>query len=252
MIDHNAESLNHWDAYYRRHAVDDGRYLVPVVSAIVENLGELRGMWILEVGAGKGNDSLRLAKLGAKVIASDQSKESAFRIKKKVNESAGCVSVVVGDVCNLPFKATRFDLVFSQGTIEHFKDPRAALREQHFVLKSGGLILVDVPQKYNIYTLGKHALMLLGLWPGHWETQYSLAEAETMLRKGDFDIVDSYGWGTFTGKVLSYLHKRFVRRQGRQTRHMREGHRFFCTRNRILKNLCLCIGVTARKHYGER
>jgi len=61
------------------------------------------------------------------------------------------------------------------------------------VLKRGGCILVDVPQRYHYYTVVKHLLMALGLWFAGWEREYSVAELERLLREHSFSIVSSYG-----------------------------------------------------------
>jgi len=66
--------------------------------------------------------------------------------------------------------------VFSQGVLEHFADPSAVMRDQVRVLKPDGVLVVDVPQKYNVYRLRKHAAMRAHRWPWGWETEYSVGE----------------------------------------------------------------------------
>lgn len=52
---------------------------------------------------------------------------------------------VVGDIHALPVRDEAFDAVFCTGTLEHVADPRAAVAEMRRVLRSGGVLHVDVP-----------------------------------------------------------------------------------------------------------
>jgi len=66
------------------------------------------------------------------------------------------VHPVCADACRMPFREGAFDLVFHQGLMEHFRDPAPLLRENARVLKRGGHLLVDVPQRFHVYTLAKN------------------------------------------------------------------------------------------------
>jgi hypothetical protein len=61
------------------------------------------------------------------------------------------------------------------------------------VLKPGGLLLVDVPQRYHYYTLGKHLLMLFDRWFAGWETEFTIDELEGLLREVGLTPRRSYG-----------------------------------------------------------
>jgi SAM-dependent methyltransferase len=52
---------------------------------------------------------------------------------------------IVGDIHNLPIKDGSFDCVFCTGTLEHVRDPWQAVRELHRIVRSGGVIHIDVP-----------------------------------------------------------------------------------------------------------
>ena len=52
---------------------------------------------------------------------------------------------VVGDIHAMPFADDSFDCVFCTGTLEHVRDPWQAVREIHRVVKSDGLVHIDVP-----------------------------------------------------------------------------------------------------------
>jgi SAM-dependent methyltransferase len=52
---------------------------------------------------------------------------------------------IVGDIHNMPIPSESFDCVFGTGTLEHVADPWQSVREIHRVLKSGGIVHIDVP-----------------------------------------------------------------------------------------------------------
>jgi len=88
----------------------------------------------------------------------------------------------------IPVPDATFDIVFHQGLLEHFKDPLPLLEEQFRVLKPGGFLLVDVPQRYHIYTVIKHTLIFLNKWFAGWETEFSIGRLTKLLTQSGFII----------------------------------------------------------------
>lgn len=150
------------------------------------------GKWILEVGAGTGRDGLNLARRGAFVVSLDYSPSSLRMIRSQLTGDER-VSLCCADARALPFRAGVFDAVFHQGLLEHFREPAVLLEENHRVLRDGGLLLVDVPQRYHYYTVVKHIMISLGRWFAGWETEYSPGRLERLLRRCSFSVVTSYG-----------------------------------------------------------
>jgi len=146
---------------------------------------------ILEVGAGTGRDGLRMRELGADVYLLDYSKES-LRIIHLLSASDP-VKMILGDARNCPFEDATFDVVFHQGLLEHFSSPWYLLRENTRILKKGGLLIVDVPQTFHVYTLMKHLLMMLRLWFGGWERQFTPGSLSGLLRKVGLEPICVYG-----------------------------------------------------------
>jgi SAM-dependent methyltransferase len=52
---------------------------------------------------------------------------------------------LIGDAHRLPFKDDTLDMVVSKDTLEHFLEPRVAVKEVHRVLKEGGQFIIWVP-----------------------------------------------------------------------------------------------------------
>jgi SAM-dependent methyltransferase len=77
--------------------------------------------------------------------------------------------------------------------MEHFRDPAPLLAENHRVLRAGGLLLVDVPQRYHPYTLIKHVLILLDRWFAGWETEYTIGQLRRLIRARGFELRHAYG-----------------------------------------------------------
>lgn len=166
------------------------------------------------------------------------------------------VKVVLGDGLNCPFPDAFFDVVLHQGLLEHFPSPTDLLRENHRVLKPGGLLVVDVPQTYHVYTLAKHALMAFGLWFGGWERQFTAGSLSALLRRSGFEPVRAYGDWSRPGLVYKALRQAAAKLGFRLPMYpkyfdaLTEGYYRLQGRlraKRLLLYTVLSVGVVARK-----
>jgi ubiquinone/menaquinone biosynthesis C-methylase UbiE len=185
-----------WETFWRDKEVLDQVYSNE--DRIPRNLleiGELRGKKILEIGAGTGRDSFPLIRHGATVVQLDYAENSLRILKRLANDINLPVTIVGGDAFRLPFPDETFDVVFHQGLLEHFRhaEAEALLKENIRVLKTGGHLLVDVPQRYHIYTLAKHLLMAVDKWFAGWERSFSMPELKRLLKALGLTPVHSYG-----------------------------------------------------------
>jgi SAM-dependent methyltransferase len=167
---------------------------------------DIRGKRILEVGSGTGYDSVHLATLGAEVYALDLTATALRLTRATSGEHDADVRLVVGDTLCLPFQDGAFDLVFSQGLLEHFSDPRPVVREQARVVAPGGYLVVDVPQRYSLYTLHKRRQMKAGRWFAGWESEFSLRELTGILEAEGLRRTRSYGYGYFPALLYGVRH----------------------------------------------
>jgi ubiquinone/menaquinone biosynthesis C-methylase UbiE len=156
---------------------------------------DLRGKLVLEVGAGTGRDSFPLIEFGAKVVQLDYSVNSLQILKDLSAELHVQSNIVGGDTFQLPFPDETFDVVFHQGLLEHFRPPQAEalLKENIRVLKQGGYLLVDVPQRYHLYTVVKHTLIAIDKWFAGWERSFSTPELRLLLQSHGLTPVHAYG-----------------------------------------------------------
>jgi SAM-dependent methyltransferase len=115
---------------------------------IREQIGNLQGKRVLDLGCGCGEAAVWFAKCGADVVACDLS-PSFIDLVRRV---AGLHRVSVEGSCSsaehLPFAAATFDLVYAGNVLHHVEIDRA-LDEIHSVLKPGGILVTWDPLVHN-------------------------------------------------------------------------------------------------------
>ena len=181
----------HWDKFWASSKELDDVYGTD--GRILENLEkyvDLAGRHVLEIGAGTGRDTDIIAGRNADAYALDYSEESLTLMSSSLEHP---VRVVCGDALSLPFRSESFDVVFHQGLLEHFRNPGDLLDENIRILESGGLLLVDVPQRYHYYTVLKHILILFNKWFAGWETEFSVRELKGLLEERGLEVLGIYG-----------------------------------------------------------
>jgi ubiquinone/menaquinone biosynthesis C-methylase UbiE len=187
-------TIDHWERFWKNkeqieevYSNDDRIYLN------LAKVTDLKFKKILEVGAGSARDSFQLAEEKATVYVLDYSPQ-ALRIVKNLNDQSKVgVYLIQGDAFEIPIPDETLDIVFHQGLMEHFKDPMSLLKEHFRVLKPGGLLLVDVPQRYHVYTIIKHILIFLNKWFAGWETEFSIGQLKSLLEQSGFSVRHKYG-----------------------------------------------------------
>jgi SAM-dependent methyltransferase len=162
-----------------------------VLEAVVRELGPPPA-FVLEIGSGTGRDTAALAARGHRAIALDASIE-ALALTARAAPSLVGRGIVAGDAFHLPFREATFDAVFHQGVLEHFGNPAAFLAENFRVTRSGGILVVDVPQRWHPWTALKRAAIRVDRWFAGWETEYSIDELEALVREAGYAIEGSYG-----------------------------------------------------------
>jgi ubiquinone/menaquinone biosynthesis C-methylase UbiE len=185
-----------WDNFWK--SKNDVHSVYSNADRVLRNLAavtDLKGKYVLEVGAGTGRDSLGLVKLGAEVFLLDYVGSSLVIVRALLKEEGLRAHLVQGDAFALPFPDLTFDVVFHQGLLEHFRaeEARKLLSENVRVLKRDGYLLVDVPQRYHIYTIIKHILILFGSWFAGWEREFSVRELERVVRDQGLTLLRTYG-----------------------------------------------------------
>jgi 2-polyprenyl-6-hydroxyphenyl methylase/3-demethylubiquinone-9 3-methyltransferase len=132
---HEAEVASRFDALHGRFkstvAGNDFR-----LRAVVEAVGPLRGLQILDLGCGKGRFARFLQSEGASVAGVDLS-------AAMLAEATG-IDRVLASARRLPFRPCAFDAVIAIEVFEHLDRAlhRSALAEARRVLRPGGVIVI--------------------------------------------------------------------------------------------------------------
>jgi ubiquinone/menaquinone biosynthesis C-methylase UbiE len=143
----------------------------------------------LDVGCGRGELVLHLARLGRSAIGIDYSK-SAIEICQDtlIKEKAPVRRLgqfKLANVTNLPFQAETFDAVFMLDVVEHLtkEETEKALSELKRVLKKGGRIIVHTNNKFLLREQAVTRLV-----PNSWRISFWVALRERLPTLLFFDI----------------------------------------------------------------
>ncbi|MBI4722300.1 MAG: class I SAM-dependent methyltransferase [Candidatus Stahlbacteria bacterium] len=151
---------------------------------------------VLEVGCGSSIDTHIIAqKIDGQVWGVDISQkaiEIAHQVSKYFDKK---VILDVQDVRRLKFEDNFFDLVFSQGVLEHLDDINKAIEEHLRVLKPGGILVINVPQKYTVYTLYKHWQMIRNKCEWGKEGEFSYIRLKKMGIRYGLKLIKVLGYG---------------------------------------------------------
>ncbi len=171
-----------------------------VVYNTVEQLfkSEFKGKTFLEVACGTSIECLLFSLRGANCLGVD--------LDPTVLSYAGKVRAIFTDnitldLCRadgytIPCKSQSFDLVFSQGFLEHFDKRNTArlIEEQYRLLKPGGYLLVDVPNLHSPYELYKRIYTLFGPWLYGIERGISKSELLKNCQRFGMEYVQTFRW----------------------------------------------------------
>ena len=108
------------------------------------------GMRVLEVGAGHGTITARLARNGRTVVATDLSKRCVGELEARFADDPS-VEVRAALVDDLPLD-TPFDSVVLVNVLEHIEDDLGVLREIRARLRPGGKVLIFAPALEALYS----------------------------------------------------------------------------------------------------
>ncbi len=127
-------------------SLDDFHYgpLIPGDSALKLLPGMLGGLRCLELGCGRAQNSVFLARKGAVCEASDISESQLEGASALAAESGVEIKFHRSAMEDLPSSTGSFDLVHSAYALDFCEDPKAALTKAASLVKPGGSFLLSV------------------------------------------------------------------------------------------------------------
>jgi SAM-dependent methyltransferase len=118
------------------------------VKYILHELGRLKGLRILDAGAGLGEASVYFALQGAEVVAADLSPAMAEFQQKLAGYHGVKISSHVGPAESLDLEG-RFDVVYAANLLHHLVDKAAFISAARRLLAPGGTFVSWDPVRYN-------------------------------------------------------------------------------------------------------
>lgn len=160
-----------YDEIYQDHGI---RLLSSYYRWLLRLLDPVPGRRLLDVACGEGV----LPNIAREQFQLDAYGSDLSVAGLRIAGGEGASSFVAGSGEGLPFADASFDYVTCIGSLEHFLDMEAGVREMARVLKPGGTAMILVPNTYsltsNIYNALKHGRSSIDYQP----LQRYLARAE--------------------------------------------------------------------------
>jgi len=115
---------------------------------------------------------------GAETFGLDLSQVVAVAARRNGRAIGDGGRLVQADIREVPFDGDSFDVVYTMGSIVHIAEYRHALAEVARVLRPGGVAVVGVPHRWNLFLrpLMVRVLSLLGLYLYAPEKSFSAGE----------------------------------------------------------------------------
>jgi SAM-dependent methyltransferase len=150
---HDAQAhqrAEHFAASPQALLVDDSAYLAHEswIAPAMTQLGDVRGLRVLDLGCGHGMASVVLARRGARVTACDLSAGYLVEVAARAEANQVALERVQLDGDRLPFADGSFDRIWGNAILHHLDIERAG-REIHRVLMPGGIAVLCEPWGEN-------------------------------------------------------------------------------------------------------
>ncbi len=125
------EAGTHRDSHFLYQAIED---------AMVDIATEVRRGRVLDVACGTGKLSMRIDQRGCYSVGAEASMEMVGVGRYVHPESRATMVRSIAE--KLPFADGSFDRVICQGSLDHFADPHAFMREASRILKPDGRVVI--------------------------------------------------------------------------------------------------------------
>jgi len=153
--------------------------------------GNLRDKKVLDVGSGVGVYTLHLLKEGADVLSLDISDSYLKKVDELCRLHNLTPKLIKGDVVNLDFEESSFDVVLLLDVLEHVVEYEIVLKNINRVLKEEGILVMSFPSKYSYKeTRDRIASKRTGIELAHVNF-FALKDVKELLKEMNFKIEDT-------------------------------------------------------------
>lgn len=173
-----------WDKYWSDYSMSKAeKWLMQQRHTILNNcLDNLSGekKHIAEMGCGFGSNIRLLKRMRRDIIpyALDLSPVAIERVREEIEHA------YVGNVMKTPFDDNQFDMIYSAGLMEHFRNERPFIREMKRILKPQGKMITFVPARYSLWQM--YQLLHMGRWKHGYEKAYTYTALKRILEEEGF------------------------------------------------------------------
>jgi len=167
------------------------------------------GAETLEIGCGTGKITAQAAKCrSSRAVGIDVLPQSVEYARSLANHMEVTANFVLASGFLIPFSAESFDVVLSEGVIEHFSDAETdrMVVEHARVCRRGGHVLVAVPNLLNL-PLTYHKLRTGKDYHAYPERSYTIWGLARLLRRHGLRPVAYSGFAPTIG-LEWFIHKR--------------------------------------------
>ena len=198
-----------WDDYWKNYSISKAeRWMVETrhnfITSYIDKIDK-NTKQIMEVGCGFGSNLklIRDDRNDVECHALDNSTVAIDKLKEEFPNSylADCMDT------KLPEK--KFDIIYSAGLMEHFRDENPFIMEMGRVLDDEGYIITIVPARISLWQL--YQLLHFGNWQHGYEKSYTHNQLVNLFIKHNFTVVDVFGVDPFSlnGFIMKLFNKRF-------------------------------------------
>jgi len=206
-----------WDQYWKDNTEIENinwSFVQKIVNETKKYIKLSNKIKILEVGSGTGAFASKFAKEGAAIYLLDTSEHALYLSKKLFQTKALKAEYIKGTMFHLSFKPNSFDIIWSEGVLEHFSqdDQLQALYEMGKILKKKGTIITFHPYYYSVfYRIGYWYLNKINKWP--YGKEHPVKSLKDHCQKIDLVVKKEYSilfnhslcFLGRLGKIIEYL-----------------------------------------------
>lgn len=172
----------------------DSQYLYRAIEGTMADIAtEVRGGRVLDVACGTGRVAMRIAERGCRSIGAEASMEMIGVGRYVQPESTAEMVRSIAE--ELPFADATFDRVICQGSLDHFADPHAFMREAARIIRPDGRVVIALANFESVSCkLGRASDRLmrrLGRPRPAWRPYWEIPEDHNV--KGELGYVRSLG-----------------------------------------------------------